>query len=34
MDTSKYISKVSGHALVLGGSGGIGVEVVRALVAN
>jgi len=34
MDTSKYISKVAGHALVLGGSGGIGREVVRALVAN
>ncbi|MFA5841608.1 MAG: SDR family NAD(P)-dependent oxidoreductase [Candidatus Paceibacterota bacterium] len=34
MDKSKYISKVSGHALVLGGSGGIGAEVVRALAAN
>lgn len=34
MDTSKYISKVVGHALVLGGSGGIGSEIVRALVAN
>ncbi len=34
MDTSKYISKVEGHALVLGGSGGIGSEIVRALVAN
>jgi 3-oxoacyl-[acyl-carrier protein] reductase len=34
MDTSKYISKVKGHALVLGGSGGIGSEIVRALVAN
>jgi NAD(P)-dependent dehydrogenase (short-subunit alcohol dehydrogenase family) len=33
MDKSKYIGKVSGHALVLGGSGGIGSEVVRALVA-
>lgn len=34
MDTSKYISRVTGHALVLGGSGGIGSEIVRALVAN
>lgn len=34
MDTSKYISRVEGHALVLGGSGGIGSEIVRALVAN
>lgn len=34
MDTSKYIGKVTGHALVLGGSGGIGSEIVRALVAN
>lgn len=34
MDTSKYISKIKGHALVLGGSGGIGSEIVRALVAN
>lgn len=34
MDTSTYISKIEGHALVLGGSGGIGAEVVRALVAN
>lgn len=34
MDTRKYISKVEGHALVLGGSGGIGSEIVRALVAN
>ena len=30
----KYISKVTGHALVLGGSGGIGSEIVKALVAN
>ena len=30
----KYISKLSGHALVLGGSGGIGSEIVKALVAN
>lgn len=34
MDTSKYIPKVEGHALVLGGSGGIGSEIVRALVAG
>jgi len=34
MDKSKYISKVSGHALVLGGSGEIGSEIVRALVAQ
>lgn len=33
MDTSQYISKVSGHALVLG-AGGIGTEIIRALVAN
>lgn len=30
----KYLSKVVGHALVLGGSGGIGSEIVQALVAN
>ena len=34
MDKSKYIGRVEGHALVLGGSGGIGSEIVRALVAN
>ncbi len=34
MDKSKYISKVTGHALVLGGSGEIGSEIVRALVAH
>jgi len=34
MDKSKYISKITGHALVLGGSGGIGSEIVRALVAH
>lgn len=33
MDTSKYISKIGGHVLVLGGSGGIGAEVVRAFAA-
>jgi len=31
---SKYLSRVDAHALVLGGSGGIGRDVVRALVAN
>jgi 3-oxoacyl-[acyl-carrier protein] reductase len=30
----KYINRVNGHALVLGGSGGIGREIVLALVAN
>ena len=30
----KYLSRVDAHALVFGGSGGIGREVVRALVAN
>ncbi len=34
MDTSKYVPKVVGHTLVLGGSGGIGSEIVRALAAN
>lgn len=34
MESSKYVPKVEGHVLVLGGSGGIGSEVVRALVAN
>lgn len=33
MDKSQYIPKVSGHALVLG-AGGIGTEIIRALVAN
>ncbi len=33
MDTTKYVSKVSGHALVVG-AGGIGKEVVLALVAS
>lgn len=30
----KYASNIAGHALVLGGSGGIGSEIVRALVTN
>ncbi|MEP7162899.1 MAG: SDR family oxidoreductase [Candidatus Moraniibacteriota bacterium] len=34
MDKHQYIPKVVGHALVLGGSGGIGSEIVKALVAN
>lgn len=34
MDKSIYINKTIGHAVVLGGSGGIGSEIVRALVAN
>ncbi|OGZ11905.1 MAG: hypothetical protein A2942_01940 [Candidatus Lloydbacteria bacterium RIFCSPLOWO2_01_FULL_50_20] len=34
MQNSKYMSKVKGHALVLGGSGGIGSEIVRAFAAN
>lgn len=31
---SKYVNRVQGHALVLGGSGGLGAEIVRALAAN
>lgn len=31
---NQYISKIEGHVLVLGGSGGIGSEIVRAMVAN
>jgi NAD(P)-dependent dehydrogenase (short-subunit alcohol dehydrogenase family) len=34
MTPSKYVSRVDGHALVLGGSGGLGTEVVRALAAS
>ncbi len=34
MEKSKYISKVNGHALVLGGSGGIGAEISLAFAAN
>ena len=34
MDASKYVNRVPGHALVLGGSGGLGAEIVRALAAN
>ncbi|PWT70367.1 MAG: hypothetical protein C5B46_09635, partial [Proteobacteria bacterium] len=31
MDKTRYLNRVEGHALVLGGSGGLGREVVRAL---
>jgi len=34
MDESKYLNRINGHALVLGGSGGLGSEIVRALVAS
>ena len=34
MDRAKYLNRVDGHALVLGGSGGIGSEIVRALAAS
>lgn len=34
MDASRYLNRVDGHALVLGGSGGLGAEIVRALAAN
>ena len=34
MEASKYVNRVQGHALVLGGSGGLGAEIVRALAAN
>jgi NAD(P)-dependent dehydrogenase (short-subunit alcohol dehydrogenase family) len=34
MNNSSYVGKVIGHAVILGGSGGIGSEIVRALVAN
>lgn len=34
MDKAKYLNRINGHALVLGGSGGLGSEIVRALVAS
>jgi len=34
MDKTKYLNRVEGHALVLGGSGGLGSEIVRALVVS
>ncbi len=34
IDKTKYISKISGHAVVLGGSGGIGRTIVLALAAS
>ena len=34
MVATKYLTSVKGHALVLGGSGGLGAEIVRALAAH
>jgi NAD(P)-dependent dehydrogenase (short-subunit alcohol dehydrogenase family) len=34
MNSARYVNRVEGHALVLGGSGGLGAEIVRALAAN
>ena len=34
MEAVKYLNRVTGHALVLGGSGGLGAEIVRALAAS
>jgi len=34
MDRSKYLNRVEGQAPVLGGSGGLGSEIARALVAS
>lgn len=34
MDKTKYLGRIQGHALVLGGSGGLGSEIVRALAAH
>lgn len=34
MDATRYINSVKGHALVLGGSGGLGEEIVRAVAAS
>jgi 3-oxoacyl-[acyl-carrier protein] reductase len=34
MDKARYLNRVEGHALVLGGSGGLGREIVRALTAS
>jgi len=34
VDAAKYLNRVTGHALVLGGSGGLGAEIVRALAAS
>jgi NAD(P)-dependent dehydrogenase (short-subunit alcohol dehydrogenase family) len=34
MSPSRYLGRIDGHALVLGGSGGLGSEIVRAVVAN
>lgn len=34
MDKARYLNRIEGHALVLGGSGGLGSEIVRALAAS
>ena len=34
MDKSRYVNGIGGHALVLGGSGGLGAEIVRTLAAS
>ncbi len=34
MDKSRRISGITGHALVLGGSGGLGAEIVRTLASS
>ena len=34
MDKAKYVNRVESHVLVLAGSGGLGSEIVRALVAG
>ena len=34
MDKSRLVSGITGHALVLGGSGGLGAEIVRTLAAS
>jgi len=34
VEAVKYLNRVTGHALVLGGSGGLGAEIVRALAAS
>ncbi len=34
MDKSRCVNGITGHALVLGGSGGLGAEIVRTLAAS
>lgn len=34
MDASPYLNRINGHVLVLGGSGGLGAEIVRAVAAS